>query len=369
MAVSKRLRYEVLRRDNHTCRYCGATAQDVPLRIDHVTPVALGGTDTPDNLVTACEPCNSGKSSATVDAAVVAEVSDDAFRWAAAMQQAAERLREQEAPKEEYRKAFLEEWNRWGYGEGDERKTVELPSGWKPSIERFRVAGLPAWVWADIVDTAMGYDQVLKENKFKYCCGIAWNKVTAMQEDARGILTDKSETPASPGGGLRETVSAHLYATWIWAWQRMGAGSPNDLDINDFALDLSDLLQRCLSAQIDLTEQVFLAGSDHATDPSAYLPDELKTAEQLGAEVPLTHEQHENGAGVLDLWTSRWEEMSPEGGPTRRDEAAFLAQLTAALRAGHDRDWILKAADLAGGFLTTDLAYYLPKPDTQGGAN
>ncbi|WP_075737496.1 HNH endonuclease [Streptomyces acidiscabies] len=66
MAVSKRLRYEILRRDNHTCRYCGASAPDVPLRVDHVTPVALGGTDTPDNLVAACEPCNSGKSSTII---------------------------------------------------------------------------------------------------------------------------------------------------------------------------------------------------------------------------------------------------------------------------------------------------------------
>lgn len=63
MAVSKRLRYEILRRDNHTCRYCGASAPDVPLRVDHVTPVALGGTDEPSNLVTSCEPCNSGKTS------------------------------------------------------------------------------------------------------------------------------------------------------------------------------------------------------------------------------------------------------------------------------------------------------------------
>ncbi|AWN05089.1 HNH endonuclease [Gordonia phage Easley] len=40
MAVSKRLRYEILRRDNHTCRYCGATAPDVPLTVDHVVPVS-----------------------------------------------------------------------------------------------------------------------------------------------------------------------------------------------------------------------------------------------------------------------------------------------------------------------------------------
>lgn len=28
MAVSKRTRYEVLRRDNHACRYCGARAPE-----------------------------------------------------------------------------------------------------------------------------------------------------------------------------------------------------------------------------------------------------------------------------------------------------------------------------------------------------
>ncbi|WP_326768604.1 HNH endonuclease [Streptomyces sp. NBC_01591] len=185
MAVSKRLRYEILRRDNHTCRYCGATAPDAPLCVDHVTPVALGGTDTPNNLVTSCEPCNSGKSSATVDAAVVAGVSDDALRWADAMKQAAANMLEQEKPKLEYRAAFRAEWDRWEASEG---KPIELPSDWKPSVERFRVAGLPSWVWGDIVDTAMGYDKVLNSNKFKYCCGIAWNKVTAMQEEARRIV-------------------------------------------------------------------------------------------------------------------------------------------------------------------------------------
>ena len=40
MAVSKRTRFEVLRRDNFTCRYCRST--DNELTVDHVTPVALG---------------------------------------------------------------------------------------------------------------------------------------------------------------------------------------------------------------------------------------------------------------------------------------------------------------------------------------
>ena len=39
MAVTKRTRYEVMRRDNFTCRYCRSTEGE--LTVDHVTPVAL----------------------------------------------------------------------------------------------------------------------------------------------------------------------------------------------------------------------------------------------------------------------------------------------------------------------------------------
>ena len=64
MAISRRLRYEVLRRDSYTCRYCGAKAPDVKLNVDAVVPEALGGSHKdPSNLTTACEACNSGKTS------------------------------------------------------------------------------------------------------------------------------------------------------------------------------------------------------------------------------------------------------------------------------------------------------------------
>jgi 5-methylcytosine-specific restriction endonuclease McrA len=55
-------RYSVLARDEFTCRYCGAKAPDVRLVVDHIVPVSKGGTDEPANLITACEPCNAGKS-------------------------------------------------------------------------------------------------------------------------------------------------------------------------------------------------------------------------------------------------------------------------------------------------------------------
>lgn len=61
MAVSKRIRYEVLRRCNYACYYCGLPAPATVLEVDHVTPRSLGGTDDAFNLVAACPDCNNGK--------------------------------------------------------------------------------------------------------------------------------------------------------------------------------------------------------------------------------------------------------------------------------------------------------------------
>ena len=56
------LRWEVLKRDAFTCQYCGRSAPDVKLEVDHVVPVSEGGEDTKENLVTACYSCNRGRS-------------------------------------------------------------------------------------------------------------------------------------------------------------------------------------------------------------------------------------------------------------------------------------------------------------------
>lgn len=61
-AISKKLRFEVLKRDNFTCQYCGAKAPDAILEVDHIQPVAKGGKNNILNLITACRSCNSGKS-------------------------------------------------------------------------------------------------------------------------------------------------------------------------------------------------------------------------------------------------------------------------------------------------------------------
>lgn len=75
MAIGKKLRFEIFRRDNFACRYCGATAKDgAVLEPDHVIPRARGGQDVATNLVTACDGCNSGKSDTPLDAPTVADV-------------------------------------------------------------------------------------------------------------------------------------------------------------------------------------------------------------------------------------------------------------------------------------------------------
>jgi hypothetical protein len=60
-AISKKLRFEVFKRDNFTCQYCGKAAPDVVLHIDHINPVAGGGDSDILNLITSCIDCNLGK--------------------------------------------------------------------------------------------------------------------------------------------------------------------------------------------------------------------------------------------------------------------------------------------------------------------
>lgn len=60
-SISQSLRYDVFKRDNFTCQYCGKAAPDVILEVDHINPVANGGDNNILNLITACKECNRGK--------------------------------------------------------------------------------------------------------------------------------------------------------------------------------------------------------------------------------------------------------------------------------------------------------------------
>lgn len=65
-SISKKLRFEVFKRDDFTCQYCGKSAPNVILEADHIEPVSKGGTNDILNLITSCFECNRGKSDKTL---------------------------------------------------------------------------------------------------------------------------------------------------------------------------------------------------------------------------------------------------------------------------------------------------------------
>jgi hypothetical protein len=187
MPVTKRTRYEVLKRDNHTCRYCGGSAPDVTLTVDHVLPVALGGSDKPDNLVAACQDCNAGKASTSPDAAVVEDVRADDLRWAAALARVAKARARQRKKRDRYVVTFADEWDRWGWGPSGENR-FPVPANWEASIERFYELGVPVDDIRDCVRIACGNDRIAVDERFRYFAGCVWRVVDQMHDAAREIV-------------------------------------------------------------------------------------------------------------------------------------------------------------------------------------
>lgn len=188
--MNKRLRFEILRRDNHTCRYCGGTAPDVKLTVDHVVPVALGGEDIPSNLVTACAGCNSGKASVAPDQPLVDDVAGHALRWADAMQRAAEIADAQVNEAEKFREWFEDHWDHSG-GSGytiGGRRQYPLGDDWERSIENFRRNGLSTDQLADAVDITRRNGYLRPERHWRYFCGVCWTKVRQLQAIAHDLL-------------------------------------------------------------------------------------------------------------------------------------------------------------------------------------
>jgi HNH endonuclease len=60
-AIKRSTRFKILAAGGFKCRYCGRSAPEVTLEVDHVTPKSKGGRNTADNLIAACFDCNRGK--------------------------------------------------------------------------------------------------------------------------------------------------------------------------------------------------------------------------------------------------------------------------------------------------------------------
>ena len=79
MALSKKIRFEVFKRDGFTCQYCGKKPPDVILHVDHIHPISKGGTNDLINLVTSCADCNLGKGARELSDNRIAELQESAI--------------------------------------------------------------------------------------------------------------------------------------------------------------------------------------------------------------------------------------------------------------------------------------------------
>lgn len=179
MTVTKRVRFEVLRRDEHTCQYCGQMAPDVVLTVDHVVPVSLGGSDDPSNLVAACRDCNAGKSSISPDSPIVAAVSARSAEFALAQANVASHIRADLGAIRDYSTEFEDAWKAWGRGDGEERQGIPLPPDWRRSVTTWWRMSVPLELLLESIPTAMtakgkGYAGIGDQDRFRYFAGIVW---------------------------------------------------------------------------------------------------------------------------------------------------------------------------------------------------
>lgn len=186
MPVSKRTRFEVLRRDNNACRYCGQMAPDVKLTIDHVVPVALGGGDDPTNLVTACVDCNAGKTSTAPDQAIVEEVEAKAVEWADAMRRAGEMLAATPEPQRDYVAAFDTAWDTWKDHGGN---LIDRANGWEEAVTDLYRSHLPQELMLKAVDIAMRAYNV--DNEFSYFMGVCRRMLREQHAVAQALIEQR----------------------------------------------------------------------------------------------------------------------------------------------------------------------------------
>ena len=182
MAVSKRTRYEVLRRDSHTCRYCGAKAPDVKLHVDHVTPTALGGTDDPSNLVAACADCNSGKASTSPDEDLVADIDEKAAMWAQARKVAIKQYRANRKQVDRACSGVINAWEMW------DREFRYLPPNYPSTIEGWMRQGLSAEDVLDCYYIAISAHQISAAVTWQYMCGVARNRIAEIDQMTERLL-------------------------------------------------------------------------------------------------------------------------------------------------------------------------------------
>lgn len=175
-AIGKRLRFDIFKRDGFVCQYCGAHPPSVVLQVDHITPVALGGQNDIDNLVTSCQPCNIGKGAVGLES-VPRSVADKA-----------KRVKEAEEQLAGYQKILMGMRRRITNEAERIRGLFELLTVTRTLTEKEMVSVrvFVERLGFDVVYTAMEKaltsPRVRCGGEFRYFCGICWSLIKAASE-------------------------------------------------------------------------------------------------------------------------------------------------------------------------------------------
>lgn len=181
MSLSKRVRFEVFKRDRFTCAYCGQRPPDVVLEVDHVHPKCQGGSDEMDNLVTSCEGCNRGKAGKGLGD--VAPAVDEMQRLAA-MQEMAERASLLQKQREEARQMraledeAVEDAMGWWNDIGGSDDSGE--HGYRRSLKRFLKSLSPIEIHEAFESTGRMWDRkshLTQAQAWRYFCGACWSMI------------------------------------------------------------------------------------------------------------------------------------------------------------------------------------------------
>ncbi len=177
-ALSKRARFEVFKRDSFTCQYCGRTPPQVILEADHMVPLAEGGVDAEENLITACADCNRGKGAvplSSVPANVDSRLAEKADR-VKQLRAYNKFLMEARSEETEMVRALGIYWNR--LADPGSKRDEEFDRARATSVRRF-LRSLPLVEIYDSIDRAFLKRPAYHNDyaTFKYFCGTCWGKI------------------------------------------------------------------------------------------------------------------------------------------------------------------------------------------------
>lgn len=178
-AISKRVRFEVFKRDGFKCQYCGAVPSQHVLHVDHIVAVANGGDNGMDNLITSCEACNLGKSAVPLTS--IPE----------GMREKTQRIKEQEEQIKGYSavmeaKRERQEWEMWRVADALD------PGSPKTGMLKTRLQSIKTFLtrldYYEVLEAAEKTARVkgrLTDYAFRYFCGICWTKIKGTGNGSR----------------------------------------------------------------------------------------------------------------------------------------------------------------------------------------